>query len=120
MKDERGYGAGRGGAMSGNDGEIALQVANAAMMKMESHEELCGERYGQIVKNQERSESDRREMRSAIETGQATLRAAISSGHEKIYGLMWRMMFSMIATLVTVAGALGLILLSYIQNGIHP
>lgn len=99
-----------------DDGEVALQVANAAMAEIEAHEKLCGERYRQILTNQERGETDRRELRGSLEAGQEKLRIQISQGHGLIHGRMWTLMFSMIMTLAAAAGTLGLILLAYIQS----
>lgn len=98
------------------DGELALQVANAAMAEMESHEKLCGERYRQIIENQQRGDTDRRELKVALDSGQEKLRLQISSGHALIHSRMWTMMFSMLMTVVCAAGTLGLILLAYIQS----
>lgn len=79
----------------------AYMVANAAMAKIESHEKLCGERYRQIVSNQNVSAQDREK-----------LRAMISDRFHNLYGFLWKITFSVVGLLVLMV--LGLV--AFIAN----
>jgi hypothetical protein len=81
---------------SGGDwGRDAYEVANTAMVRFEQHEILCGERYQQIVMNQNLSAQDRDKMRELI-----------SQRFKDLYGFMWAIAIAIIGTLVTVCGGL--------------
>ncbi len=87
--------------MSPSD-EAAYDIANAAMDRIEQHEKLCGERYAQIVSNQNIGSQDR-----------TILRELMSDKFEKLYGFLWKITFSFIGLLV---GALGTMILWLINN----
>lgn len=74
-------------AQGQNNGD-AYMVANAAMMRLEQHEKLCGERYKQIVANQNLSTQDREKLRDMI-----------SQRFKDLYGFLWKITLSIVATL---------------------
>lgn len=71
--------------------EAAHNVADAVMRRLEVHENVCGERYKQIVANQNLSTEDR-----------SKLREMISERFKSLYGFLWGIAFSIIGFMAIV------------------
>jgi hypothetical protein len=81
-------------AVKGSNGDEGYMLANAAMMKLESHEKICGERYKQIVANQNLSVQDREKLRELV-----------LERFNHLNAFMWKIALSIVGFLVvTVAG----------------
>lgn len=70
-----------------NNGD-AYMVANAAMARLEAHEELCGWRYQQIVANQNLAAQDR-----------VTMHTDLGSRIDRLYGRAWLVAIAIIGLL---------------------
>lgn len=65
--------------------EEAKEMAAAAIARIDKHEAVCSERYGTILRNQEFSALERKEMHEA---NQNSIR--------RIYGLLWKVALGLI------------------------
>jgi hypothetical protein len=74
---------------TGRENGDAYMVANAAMMRLEQHEKTCGERYRQIVANQNISTQDREKLREMI-----------SLRFKDLYGFLWKITATIVLGLV--------------------
>ncbi len=84
-----------GAAMTPGVGEEAMHMARDAMHRIDKHEDVCAERYEQIVKNQEASATDRKEVRGMI-----------SSRFKDLYGFLWKIAFAFMGAQFTLLMAL--------------
>lgn len=64
----------------------ARDLAREAMFKIETHERVCSERYGAIIKNQEAGALERQ-----------TMHLANQSSVRRIYGILWKCACAIIA-----------------------
>lgn len=96
---------------AGQNNDDAYMIANAAMARMEAHEELCLWRYQQIVANQNVATADRVKMHTENKESLALMGARI----DRMYGRSWTIT-------LTVMGLLGAGLLYFIKAYLeaHP